>query len=56
MLEQRKFKKEVDKDSGGGAVFTKSYNATILLYYEEFDQYSDAFKREKQVKSWHKDW
>jgi putative endonuclease len=26
------------------------------LSYKEFDQYSDAFKREKQVKSWHKDW
>jgi predicted GIY-YIG superfamily endonuclease len=25
--------------------FTKIYNATILFYYEEFDQYRDAFKR-----------
>jgi putative endonuclease len=35
--------------------FTKIYNATILFYYEEFDQYRDAFKREKQLKNWHKD-
>jgi hypothetical protein len=26
--------------------FYKIYNATILFYYEEFDQYRDAFKRE----------
>ncbi len=41
---------------GKGAVFTKKYNATILVYFEEFDDYSDAFKREKQLKNWHKDW
>lgn len=42
--------------NGKGAVFTKKYNATILVYFEEFDDYSDAFKREKQLKNWHKDW
>jgi hypothetical protein len=26
--------------------FYKKINATILFYYEEFDQYLDAFKRE----------
>ena len=34
----------------------KKYNATILIYFEEFDDWSDAFKREKQLKNWHKDW
>lgn len=46
---------ESHKD-GTGAVFTKKYNATILIYFEEYDDYRDAFKREKQLKNWHKDW
>lgn len=42
--------------NGTGAVFTKKYNATILIYFEEFDNHIDAFAREKQLKNWHKDW
>ena len=42
--------------NGIGAVFTKKYNATILIYFEEFDDLKDAFNREKQLKNWHKDW
>jgi len=42
--------------NGTGAVFTKKYNATILIYFEEFDDFHDAFAREKQLKNWHKDW
>lgn len=42
--------------NGTGAVFTKKYNATIIIYFEEFENLSDAFKREKQLKNWHKDW
>ena len=42
--------------NGTGAVFTKIYNATILIYFDEFEDLSDAFKREKQLKNWHKDW
>ena len=41
---------------GTGAVFTKKYNATILIYFEEFDDFHDAFEREKQLKNWHKEW
>ena len=41
---------------GTGAAFTKKYNATILIYFEGFDDLSDAFKREKQLKNWNKDW
>jgi len=41
---------------GTGAVFTKKYNVTKLLYFEEFDNYHDAFAREKQLKNWHKEW
>jgi putative endonuclease len=39
-----------------GALFTKKYNAFILIYFEEFDDFNDAFRREKQLKNWHKDW
>lgn len=42
--------------NGTGAVFTKKYNVNILLYFEEFHDCHDAFKREKQLKNWHKDW
>ena len=42
--------------NGTGASFTKKYNVTILIYFEEFSNFSDAFKREKQLKNWHKDW
>lgn len=42
--------------NGTGAAFTKRYNATILIYFEEFDDYKNAFTREKQLKNWHKDW
>ncbi|RAR50323.1 GIY-YIG nuclease family protein [Flavobacterium lacus] len=41
---------------GPGTVFTKKYNVTKLLYFEEFDNYHDAFEREKQLKNWHKEW
>lgn len=41
---------------GTGAAFTKKYNATILIYFEEFDDFNDAFAREKQLKNWRKDW
>ncbi len=42
--------------NGCGAVFTKKYNVTILIYFEVFDDFNDAFKREKQLKNWHKNW
>ena len=36
--------------------FTKKYNATILIYFEEFWDFGDAIAREKQLKNWHKEW
>ncbi|MBB1192634.1 GIY-YIG nuclease family protein [Flavobacterium sp. SOK18b] len=42
--------------NGNGAAFTKKYNATILIYFEEFEDYKNAFVREKQLKNWHKEW
>ena len=42
--------------NGTGAVFTKKYNATNLIYFEEVDDFHDAFAREKQHKNWHNEW
>lgn len=50
-----KFRLEQHRE-GKGALFTKKYNATILVYFEEFDDFHDAFKKEKQLKNWHKEW
>ena len=33
--------------NGTGAVFTKKYNSTNLIYFEEFDDFHYAFAREK---------
>jgi len=49
-------KRVEDHKSKVGALFTKKYNAYILLYYEQFEDYRDAFRREKQLKNWHKEW
>ncbi|MFV5687132.1 GIY-YIG nuclease family protein [Flavobacterium sp. ZT3R25] len=43
-------------EMGLGQISQKKYNATILIYFEVFDDLSDAFIREKQLKNWHKDW
>jgi putative endonuclease len=32
--------------------FTKKYNITRLVYYEEFNNARDAIAREKQIKGW----
>jgi putative endonuclease len=32
--------------------FTKKYNLTKLVYYEETDDIKDAIEREKQLKGW----
>ena len=53
----RDLKSRIDSHKDGtGVLFTKKYNATILIYFEEFDELSDAFIREKQLKNWHKNW
>lgn len=42
--------------NGAGADFTKKYNVTILIYFEEYENFHDAFVREKQLKNWRKEW
>jgi len=41
---------------GRGSKFVRKYNLRHLLYYEEFDRVTDAIKREKQLKKWHRGW
>ncbi|MCF6330416.1 MAG: GIY-YIG nuclease family protein [Sulfurimonas sp.] len=36
--------------------FTKKYNLNKLVYYEVYDEINEAIKREKQLKSWKRDW
>jgi len=36
--------------------FTKKYKIHKLLFYEIFDTPSEAIKREKQMKNWHREW
>ena len=36
--------------------FTNKYNCNKLVYYEEFENISDAIQREKQLKRWHREW
>ncbi|WP_306742164.1 GIY-YIG nuclease family protein [Marinifilum sp. D714] len=45
-----------EHSEGIGAKFTKRYNLTDLLYYEEFDDISEAIAREKQLKNWKREW
>ena len=39
-----------------GSEFVKKYKLYDLVYYEHFENITDAINREKQIKNWHKDW
>lgn len=36
--------------------FSKKYNLHKLVYFEVFDDISNAIEREKQLKRWHREW
>lgn len=36
--------------------FTAKYNCKRLVYYEAFDNITQAIEREKQIKNWHRKW
>ena len=36
--------------------FTKDYKLHDLLYYEIFEDITEALRREKQLKHWNKEW
>jgi putative endonuclease len=42
--------------SGEGSVFTSKYQLNHLVYYEIMQDIRTAFKRERQLKRWHREW
>ena len=36
--------------------FTEKYSVTLLVYYEIANSPDEAIKREKQIKTWKRDW
>ena len=51
-LERRMFEHKNKMIDG----FTKKYNLTKLVYFEETSDVKSAIEREKQLKNWHRDW
>ena len=51
-LERRMFEHKNKMVNG----FTKRYNLTKLVYFEETSDIKSAIEREKQLKNWHRDW
>jgi putative endonuclease len=51
-LERRVFEHKNKMING----FTKKYNLTKLVYFEETSDVRSAIEREKQLKNWHRDW
>ncbi len=46
----------LEHKSGIGSKFTGKYNCVYLIYYERMQDISQAIKREKQLKTWKRDW
>ncbi|MFA6423512.1 MAG: GIY-YIG nuclease family protein [Patescibacteria group bacterium] len=36
--------------------FTKKYNISMLVYFEEYPNPKEAIKREKNIKAWQRKW
>ncbi len=43
-------------ENKGVESFTKKYNCTKLVYFEELSSALDMVTRERQLKNWHRDW
>ena len=41
-----------EHNEGIGSKFTQKYSLKHLVYYEKFDNITDAIQREKQLKRW----
>ncbi|MFI1773787.1 GIY-YIG nuclease family protein [Thalassobellus citreus] len=46
----------LEHKKGNGALFTKKYNVTDLVYFETFNEIKKAKSRERQLKNWRKEW
>ncbi|TVZ59135.1 putative endonuclease [Flavobacteriaceae bacterium MAR_2010_105] len=42
--------------NGTGGYFSSKYKLKHLVYYEEYQYITDAIRREKQLKNWHRAW
>jgi putative endonuclease len=51
-IQRRTFEHKTGRNKG----FTSKYNCHKLVYFEEFEKISDAIKREKQLKKYHRAW
>ncbi|WP_347924765.1 GIY-YIG nuclease family protein [Pontimicrobium sp. SW4] len=49
-------KRIIEHQNKEGSKFTRKYNLTDLIYFEEFTDINQAIAREKQLKNWHKEW
>lgn len=45
-----------DYKNYNGGYFASKYRCKYLIYYEGHSDISEAIKREKQLKNWHKEW
>ena len=50
---ERRIQEHKDKKIKG---FTKRYNVSKLVYFEETEDIQTALEREKQLKRWHRQW
>ena len=46
----------LEHKAGKGSVFTSKYRITDLMHYEYYESVIDAIDREKQLKSWKRQW
>ena len=42
--------------TGAHAGFTRRYNCNRLVWYEDYDDITDAIYREKRLKTWNREW
>ena len=49
-------RRSIEHNESKGSKFTSKYNLTDLVYYEIYIDINLAISREKQLKSWKKDW
>ena len=49
-------KRILQHKQGFGSDFTSKYNLIYLVYFENYASYNEAFKRERQLKKWNREW
>ena len=49
-------RRSTEHNESKGSVFTSKFNLTDVVYYEIFSDVNQAISREKQLKSWKKEW